>query len=1736
MNRTNRKARALAAMSATISVLALSYSIKAATITWTGGDSNTWSDPGDWSGLTGSQLYPGDSTGAVTNNTDAAVFPAGTGVYSVVLDFSTLNLQNISFTGANSYTISGQSPGNEFWLTAGGSVQYASNTSTNVVQTISTPVVLEGNYTFLNSNTTGSSNNLVFNGTGITNAAASATTLTLDGTGNTVISAPISNGSGGALSIVKQGTGIATLSGTNAYTGNTTINQGVVVFGSIASIGGSGASINVGANGAVGDATGLFESGFLSRINNTGNGGTLALTAADSNDTLDFSASGNLASFSNWYIGGGDGSTFSGTIVPASGQYRFAGDGPLTVATNLSGSNSLLVGNGHSQGVITFSGTNSYTGGTILNSGVTVFQNPATAIGGTGQNLQVNAPAAVASGTGILDTNLLSRISPTSTGALAITSADAATNFDFTSAPLNAVPNMGIGTNGNVTYTGTITPANSTYRVGGGVGTMDFPNANQFTGSNDLVISGTVEIDNSNNFTGTTTVNNGTVILGGGKTAAATWLNASTITLNNSTLQLDGFGSKTTGYPANTNNINVPAGSNSTINTSDSVGWGGNLTGAGTVNFVVNYVRAGAYGTWSGFTGQINITGIGTSGNNFEIGVAGTAPAVNSLSAPDATVHLDNVLLYLGHKVNPANNVPSVISWGELDGTATAQLGGQEAGGYPGRVLIWQIGSLNTNSLFAGTITDQAQKSAPVGATGLTKVGTGILTLTGNNTYGGPTAVSGGTLQIGNGGTTGTLGTDGTTSGPVTLTTPGILAFDRSDSVTVPHNISGTGEVVQMGTGTLTMTGTNSYTGGTLVQSGTLQGTPTALTGTVTLAGGNLNLDGAGSTSMVVAGSGTVNKINSGAITFTAPQTFTGSMIVQGGSLQFTGSNANGVTLQNGTSLVASTPSAFSINSLTLGSSASDSVSLMLNNGSVPTSFSVTGNNGLVANGNVTLNLGTVTLSVGNYDLINYTGTIGGKGFSAFSTSSLSPRVQATLQNTGSAIDLDVTSVDAPKWTGAVNGNWDINTTANWKLINAGTATTYLQPSIPGDAVLFDDTATGTTTVNVAATVDPQTFTVNNSAKSYTFTGSGQISGPTSLVKQGTASLTISNTGGNNWTGGTQILGGTLVTGNSTALPAAGNITINNGATLDLGGNSPSFSGAVSLVNGTIQNGSITKSGADYDLQSGSVSAQLSGSAGLTKSGSGTVVLTNANNNYSGATTVNAGTLQIGDGTVTIPLPMAATNNGNIDWKVAGSDSVTYSGFISGGGITTVDMGPGATFTISGSTTNITAPTAGQVISGPTVINGGNLVLNGASTAPTDVASLVGSTLTLNSGAALTANGFDVFGLNTAHPVTSLTLNAGTTATITSGGSAELYNSLVLNGGTLSGDGTWSIHGGPSVTANSLINVATLGVNSSRTLTINSGVTLNVTSPSLTGGPLTVQSNGTNGAGTGIMVLDPAVQDALTGLTLHGGEVGISADTSLPQGTNAINFTGGTLQVTGTSLTTIDSHTVNWAGFQGGFDIADPTNVFTVNSAISDVTGATPTIGNLSKSGPGTLVVSGANTYSGGTTISAGTLQTPELANLGTGNITINGGALLVTDSSALATIKSDLTASYDKGAWDTGIFRSNAIVTNGRTLGYSAVAGGVAVMYTLPGDLDLSGSVNSADATAMAAGNGSSWAQGDLNYDGVKNADDWSLFMLGASLGSLPAPPAPEPTMAGALVIAAGLGLGGRRQRNRRR
>ena len=121
------------------------------------------------------------------------------------------------------------------------------------------------------------------------------------------------------------------------------------------------------------------------------------------------------------------------------------------------------------------------------------------------------------------------------------------------------------------------------------------------------------------------------------------------------------------------------------------------------------------------------------------------------------------------------------------------------------------VGGNNLSTTYSGDLRD----NGPTGRLALTKTGAGTLTLASNNTFGGGTTITAGTLQIGNGGTTGTLGLG-------TVTNDAALVFNRSNDFTVNNVIIGSGTLTKQGTGGVTLTGANSYAGATMINAGTL--------------------------------------------------------------------------------------------------------------------------------------------------------------------------------------------------------------------------------------------------------------------------------------------------------------------------------------------------------------------------------------------------------------------------------------------------------------------------------------------------------------------------------------------------------------------------------------------------------------------------------------------------------------------------------------------------------------------------------------------------------------------------------------------------------------------------------------------------------------------------------------------------------------------------------------------------
>ncbi len=497
---------------------------------------------------------------------------------------------------------------------------------------------------------------------------------------------------------------------------------------------------------------------------------------------------------------------------------------------------------------------------------------------------------------------------------------------------------------------------------------------------------------------------------------------------------------------------------------------------------------------------------------------------------------------------------------------------------------------------------------------------------------------------------------------------------------------------------------------------------------------------------LVDNGGGGLTKLGSGTLTLSGGNNYVGNTVISAGTLATTtaSTGAGNYSLANSTTLgvtVVGAGNQLNINNATLATSTAATLNIDLGGFGNPTPstapVNVTGT--MTVNGTITINVLDSLPQLGQFPLIKYNAR-GGAG--TFVLGSLPVGVTATLSNNvvAKSIDLVINGVNQPRWDGQAGGTWDTGSDTNWINIGTGLPTTYSDPS----PVVFNDSALGTTTVNLTTTVNPNSVTINNSALPYAITGSGKISGSTGLTKTGDGSLTITNTGGNNFTGKTVISGGSLnvislanggspsaigassasptnlVLSSGTLIYSGPAVAINRGysvqglntnSTIDTEGNL-TLSGLVTAAAGDgfaktgparlayTSVGSNNLSGADYELQAGTL--LLDGTAGgQTNVISGHLGI---NNPTGTSVTLSNTTLNCGDFYVANQPSMvgSAEIDGNTtindnSWFILGDGANSIASVTMNGGTLNVPNGriflcsaPGttATFNMNGGTIN----------------------------------------------------------------------------------------------------------------------------------------------------------------------------------------------------------------------------------------------------------------------------------------------------------------------------------------------------------------------------------------------------------------------------------------------------------------
>ena len=259
--------------------------------------------------------------------------------------------------------------------------------------------------------------------------------------------------------------------------------------------------------------------------------------------------------------------------------------------------------------------------------------------------------------------------------------------------------------------------------------------------------------------------------------------------------------------------------------------------------------------------------------------------------------------------------------------------------------------TLNENITINQTSDGEFQGTISGAGKSLTKTGANKLTLSGTNTYSGDTIVSAGTLE-GN-----TLGLQGN------ITNNSIVNFNQSASDGIYSGImSGTGAVQKSGTGTVILSGENTYSGGTTISSGTLQGTTTSLQGNIT----NHSIltfhqDSSGVYSGVISGTGEVIKNGAGTVRFSGANTYYHQTVINGGTLEISGLGTIGTNknliMNGGKFKIVSGTDTVELYNVEGGGSVidiSDSI-LQINKGSFSSSFAGTGQVQKLSTGLLTL-------------------------------------------------------------------------------------------------------------------------------------------------------------------------------------------------------------------------------------------------------------------------------------------------------------------------------------------------------------------------------------------------------------------------------------------------------------------------------------------------------------------------------------------------------------------------------------------------------------------------------------------------------------------------------------------------------------------------------------------------------------------------------------------------------------
>lgn len=1450
----------------------------------------------------------------------------------------------------------------------------------------------------------------------------------LAGGGNATIAAPLTVAAAQTWDIDPSGS--LTISGNTAFNGNVTkANTGALTLSGTNS--GSGAFTLAGGTLNLSSSAGLGSGLLTIGAGTTLNAPTGAIALA-TNNTQTWNGDFTFTGANNLDLGTGAVTLGASLAINAPGAI-------LTVGGNIGdgGNNRGLSKTG--AGMVVLNGANTYTGSTSITGGVlritqatglgtiaggvTQAGTSALELDGTGGAFSVGAEPLTINGGGITDFGALRNIAGDNTyGGTVTMAAQSRINSD----------------SGTLTLSNpTSVSATNLSLVVGGAGNLTISGAiaTGTGGVNKANGAGTLTLGGTNTYAGGTNVSAGTLTLA--STGSITTASNILLTVGGATAVANIAGTYTStgggGVAINSGGILNTSGTVSLTGANNQAILMGTAGGSGTWNVTGGSVTVGytsnGWGIGNGGLGTLNVSGGSVTtggGNTFNVGHAASGTGVLTVSGTGlVTISPGSASFRVGHVAASAGTV-------NLDGGTLAL----------GRAVTKDAASTAIFNFNGGLL--RAGLSSATYMTGLTRAN-----------------VRDGGALINTNGFNVTVG----------------QALLHSDNV-LDNAIDG--GLTKSGLGILTLTGANGYTGATLVSAGTLQLNGSAATGTLT-------------TSSMTVGAG--------------------------GTLGFTAGSASTLDLSGKDMTLAGGTLAFDI-------------------GDAGVNDAITVNN-FTLSANSALSLTGIGAIGGSYTLLTSTNPITNAGPYTITGQTIG-RVTLTPTVNANTITIDSTVFEG-KWNQLGGGNWSLGnpsmTQDNWD---------NYKPTIAGDAALFGDSITAPSTVvvdtphiagylrfdntnaytigtngssnltlnngssNAVATVTTGSHTIAENvallshldvipAPGTTLTLSGVLSGSTrNLELNGPGSLVLS--GANTYSGSTTVSNGSLtLSGARTATMGA--ITV---------GNLASTTGTLNISNGALTTGTLAVGSGTNALTAGIVNhtggtLTMSGSQLLLATG-GTGVLSGSNS--TGTYNLNGGTLNtvaggtgvlIGTNTGTTgvfnmmsgTLNMAATSTMQIARSDNNAASATTGSFIQTGGTATVGILQmsgttlGAANNAGGSSTlNLTGGTFSAATFG--AISGGNqsssaITIGGTAqvTLPVFPTNVKGTSST----ATITFDSTTGFLSPAATSATYIPAGTFTDAYLTANGAklnvptgrditiAQVLEDAPTFAGTLtkSGIGILTLSSANTYTGLTTVSEGTISVNHVDTL----GTTAAGTSVA-SGGRVIFGNLATNAT-----VAEPFAI-AGTGTTANNGALNVGSN-------KTVNLTGA-ITLTGDALVTADGGSaLNFTG-AGGITGTDTDFSFnTDGSVVNSITGPINLgTGSLTKSGASTLILSGDNSYSGGTTITGGVLSIPSTGDAGTGGISIAGGVRLELGAVTLANA---INLGANAGVVGRGLIEgTNGITTLSGPISATAgpVAGGTFATTGAGTLLNVNGAITSTPSSLAI-----SVRLGNVNFGGGGNYTD---------------------------------------------